>query len=72
MMKRQLPHLFHGPLANEPLTACLKASLAAPILNKVEGRWSMDDAWVISLTCRNSLARGFRGIKAAMQTVLIG
>ena len=43
-IKVQFPHLFHGPLANEPLTACLKASLAAPILNNAKGLWSMDDA----------------------------
>jgi hypothetical protein len=31
-----VPHLFHGPLDNEALTACLKASLAPSILNNAE------------------------------------
>jgi len=35
----------------------VKASLAAPILNKVEGHCSMDDAWTISLTCRSFISK---------------
>jgi hypothetical protein len=34
-----------------------------------EELWSMVDAWRISLTCRYSLSRGFRGINA---TVYVG
>jgi len=30
----KFPHLFHGPLDNEPPTACLEASGPSPILNK--------------------------------------
>ncbi len=30
------------------------------------GLWSMVDAWQISLTCRYSLSRGFRGINATV------
>ena len=30
-------HLFHDPLDNEALTACLKASLAPSILDNAEG-----------------------------------
>ena len=48
------PHLFHGPLDNEPLTACLKASGAPPILNKAEGLRKVDDARKKSLTCRTT------------------
>lgn len=35
----QFPHLFHGPLDNEPLPACFEASEASPMLNKAEGLW---------------------------------
>jgi hypothetical protein len=31
-----VPNLFHGPLDNEALTACLKASLAPSVLNNAE------------------------------------
>jgi len=33
----KFPHLFHGPLDNEPLMACLMASEAPPMLNKQKG-----------------------------------
>jgi len=33
----KFPHLFHGPLDNEPLPACLKASGASPMLNRERG-----------------------------------
>ena len=38
-MKWRFPHLFHGSLANEPLTACTKASQAHPFQKR------MDDAY---------------------------
>ena len=37
------PHLFHGPLDDEPLMACVKTSLATPILNK---KWGFE-AWLM-------------------------
>jgi len=35
----KFPHLFHGPLDNKPLPACLQASEASPMLNKAGGLW---------------------------------
>jgi len=37
------PHLFHGPLDNEPLPACKQASRASPMLNREQGygEWVM-------------------------------
>jgi len=35
----RFPHLFHDPLDNEPLPACLLASEASSTLNKAEGLW---------------------------------
>jgi hypothetical protein len=35
----RFPHLFHDPLDNKPLPACLLASEASSMLNKAEGLW---------------------------------
>jgi len=39
----KFPYLFHSTLDNEPLTACLEASQAPPILNEKKGAggWMM-------------------------------
>jgi len=39
----EFPHLFHGPLDNEPPPACLQTSRPSPMLNKEQGfgEWMM-------------------------------
>lgn len=44
-----LPHLFHGLLDNQPLTACIQALTAPPFLTRENGFEVMVDA------CHNSL-----------------
>jgi len=41
-------HLFHGPLYNEPLMPCLKASSARNIAEQAAGLCKDVDAWQIA------------------------